>query len=86
MLKINTVAEPLTENSNPQNAGNCEALRGSTLITTETKYPHPKTFLFVKDLKKNEKLELRLFSSEVNIYGKTINQIIRANSYKSNIC
>jgi hypothetical protein len=84
-MNIKTVNDPLTDN-NPECASHFEALNGPTLIKNETKYPHSRTFLFVKDLKKNEKLELRLFSSEVNICGKTINQIIRANSYKSNIC
>jgi hypothetical protein len=27
-----------------------------------------------------------MFSSEVNIYGKTFNQLIRADSYRSNLC
>lgn len=88
-MKVNTVDE-LTEINNVPNLVNCEAFKSPPLITNEIKYSDPRTFLFVKDLEKKENLELRLFSSEVNLYGhktnKTMNHIIRTNSYKSNIC
>lgn len=43
-------------------------------------------FLFASSIKRDENnFELRMFSSEADIYGKTINKIMRANSYKSNI-
>jgi hypothetical protein len=85
-MKVNTVDEPLSENNNAANEDDSGPFKSSTPNQNEIKYPDSRTFMFARDLRTNEKLELRMFSSEVNIYGKTINQIIRANSYKSNIC
>lgn len=58
-----------------------------SLTNNDIKFPDRHAFIFAKSLNRSENnYELRMFSSEANIYGKAINQIIRANSYKSNMC
>lgn len=59
----------------------------SSLKGNEIKCPEKQALFLANSLRRSENnYELRMFSSEANIYGKAINQIIRANSYKSNIC
>lgn len=68
-----------------------QILQAPTFTDIEIMYPEERAFLFAKSMNKptnkNENnYELRMFSSEANIYGKAIHQLIRNNSYKSNIC
>lgn len=71
-----------------------QAIGSPTQVIAETKFSEQRAFLFAANAKEKDKPfehklshELRMFSSEANIYGKAINQIIRTNSYnRSNIC
>lgn len=64
-----------------------QAFASPVSVTAESQFPEQRAFLFATTVKEKENpFELRMFSSEANIYGKAINQIIRTNSYRSNIC
>lgn len=58
-----------------------------SMVNNDIKYVEKRPYIFPKDVNRNQtNYELRLFSSEMNIYGKTFNKLLRADSYKSNIC
>lgn len=66
---------------------NNQAFTSPQKVTAESKIHEQRAFLFAASAEEKENpFELRMFSSEANIYGKAINQIIRTNSYRSNIC
>ncbi|CRK91553.1 CLUMA_CG005210, isoform A [Clunio marinus] len=76
-----------TINTNIVITKNIEVFKSPTQTCNELKYSERNSFIFQKDNRiKENRYELRMFSSEANIYGKAINQVIRANSYKSNVC
>lgn len=86
--KLKNINETLGNSGNNNNKNNSQVFKSPSVnINNELKYIEQRSFLYAKDINRNENnYELRMFSSEANIYGKAINQIIRANSYKSNIC
>lgn len=95
-IKIQTINETLmtetVENSKlVSNQIGTQVYNSPSMVNKELGF-HKKiserhAFLFATGINRDEnKYELRMFSSEADIYGKAINKIIRANSYKSNIC
>ena len=87
--KLKIIDELTINNNNNIISSNksSQIFKTPSLTSSETKFPERKAFIFTKSLSRSENnYELRMFSSEANIYGKAINQVIRANSYKSNIC
>lgn len=77
----------VNNSSNNINNNKTQSLKLSPSSNNEIKFPEQRAFIFAKSVSRGENnYELRMFSSEANIYGKPFNQIIRANSYKSNIC
>lgn len=93
-MKLKNINETLGSNMNNNNTilnsnkkMNSQVFKSPSMVNNEIKYVEQRPFLFAKDINRNENnYELRMFSSEANIYGKAFNQIIRANSYKSNLC
>lgn len=94
---LKSINESLSCNNNNNNKNVIVDVRRSQILQTpaftdiEIMFPEQRAFLFARSLNKttsrNENnYELRMFSSEANIYGKAIHQLIRNNSYKSNIC
>lgn len=77
------------ENSNIISSKSSQAFSALPVVA---ELKEQRAFILAKNSKQGENrsapnnFELRMFSSEVNIYGKAFNQLIRANSYKSNIC
>lgn len=64
----------------------CQEILNNSQAVNDIKFSGPQAVRFNKSFNCSDKIrEYRMFSSEANIYGKAINQIIRANSYKSNI-
>jgi hypothetical protein len=94
--KLKNINETLGNSMNSMNNNNSvlnnnkkssQVFKSPSMVNNEIKYVDQRPFLFAKDINRNENnYEMRMFSSEVNIYGKAINQVIRANSYKSNLC
>jgi hypothetical protein len=86
--KLKNINETYCNNNNIIMSKNNEIIKSQTVVSNELHFSEQKKFIFANEINRNQQnnYEMRLFSSEINIYGKTINQIIRANSYKSNIC
>lgn len=87
---LKTINETLKGSSNSSlvlSSKNNQSFVTPTVINSEIKFPsEQRPFIFARDINRMENnYELRMFSSEANIYGKAINKIIRANSYKSNL-
>jgi hypothetical protein len=89
--KIKNINETLGTNNNNNLLNNSsiksQVFKSPSMVNNEIKYVDNRSYKFPKDINRNENnYELRMFSSEVNIYGKTFNQLIRADSYRSNLC
>lgn len=86
ILLNNQSVKNVNETSN-NNLNNTIIFETHEKIDKNIEYPFEKhPFAFAESIHRGEAdCEMKMFSSEVNTHGKTINKVIEANAYKSNL-